>query len=85
MGFVNEGQKVKVRCMYRPENTQASKEDVAKMDFNLLFWTDDFHTIRPSDIEGKCFILPITKIEPDLPFRWASRGNFRYFFSILVI
>ena len=72
---------VKVRVLYRPENTQFSWEDVSKCDVNMLFWTNDIQTIEPTNIEAKCFILPKNKIPDEYPFLWSQKGDFRFYFQ----
>ena len=64
-----------MRVLYRPENTQFSWSDVSKCDVNMLFWTDDVQCINATKIEGKCFVLPKSKIEEDYPFIWTNKGK----------
>ena len=64
-----------MRVLYRPENTQFSWSDVSKCDVNMLFWTDDVQSINATKIEGKCFVLPKSKIEEEYPFIWTNKGK----------
>jgi hypothetical protein len=70
--------KLEVRYLYRPENTQFSWDDVCRMDYNLLFWSEESQKILAENVEGKCFILPKDKILEQHPFVWTQKGNYRY-------
>ena len=41
----------------------------------MLFWTDDVQSINATKVEGKCFVLPKSKIEEEYPFIWTNKGK----------
>ena len=59
---VNGKAVVKIRKLFRPENTTLSNEEVRSSDYNLLFWTDEEIMIDADRIEGKVVILPLQMV-----------------------
>ena len=47
----------------------------------MLFWTDDVQHINATKIEGKCFVLPKSKIEEEYPFIWTNKGSYRFYYQ----
>ena len=47
----------------------------------MLFWTDDIQDIKATNIEGKCFVLPKSKIDDDHPFIWTNKGSYRFYYQ----
>lgn len=76
-----------VRKLLRPENTQMSWEDACQLDINQLFWTEETESVKADKVEGKCYVLPRTKITKQLnflePHLWAERGRYRFFYEMM--
>ena len=47
---------MRCRRLYRPENTSMEKDDLEKVDYNEVLWSDDLILHDCNGIRGKCFL-----------------------------
>ena len=71
---------IKVKKIYRPENTIQDLKSTQKSDLNLVYWSDEETTIRFSQVVGKCFLSYIKNLNPGLE-KWTSNGPDRFYFN----
>ena len=72
--------KIKVRKMYRPEDTNLKHREVFAKDFNLLYWSEDIITKEIVQIQGKCYIRPECVLD-ESPQAWTRGGEHRFYYN----
>ena len=79
-----EGSKVKlkVRKMFRQENTHLSLENNSGDDIHKLYWSNDFISVEAPNICGKCFLLPESLVKENLT-NWTQSRRHRFYFGNL--
>ena len=55
---------LRVRRIYRPEQTQLTEAEYGKWDVTKVFWSDTFERVNAAVIVGKCVVLPGVKRPP---------------------
>ncbi|XP_040567550.1 DNA (cytosine-5)-methyltransferase PliMCI [Lepeophtheirus salmonis] len=81
----NRDYKLKVRVMYRPENTYYIRffsEITMSKSFNYLYWSEDEEIVDIHSVKGKCFIRPKTSIRVPID-EWSEEGEYRFYYSEL--
>lgn len=72
--------KLKVRKIFRIENTHYSRDVIYGFDIHKVFWSNDFISIDARSVAGKCYLRPKTLIEQDV-MEWTQSGSCRFYFS----
>lgn len=70
---------VKVRKLYRPENTHLGMTKSYHYDLNMLYWSEEELVIPFSKVAGKCYIAYNDTI--DMGRDWSKGGPHRYYFT----
>lgn len=75
-----KGIKLKMRRLYRPENTCLSRHEALCKDRNLLYWSEDFITVDVNMVHGKCQVRNLASLEESAD-SWSAKGFYRFYFN----
>ncbi|XP_051164166.1 DNA (cytosine-5)-methyltransferase PliMCI-like [Leptopilina boulardi] len=69
---------IRVRKLYRPENTCMNKESIRKLDLNLVYWSEE-EIVVPffNVVVGKCYLA----FEGNFKKELLTEGSDRFYFS----
>lgn len=67
---------IKVKKLYRPENTNKDLQSTQKLDFNLLYWSEEEMKIPFSQVLGKCYLAFVENVKQE----WSTQGPNRFYF-----
>lgn len=70
--------KLRVRKLYRPEDTSLSDDTASRFDYNCLFWSTEHAQVEQRHVEGRCFLLPKCLITSNLD-EWRNCGPHRFY------
>nr|XP_023026505.1 DNA (cytosine-5)-methyltransferase 1-like [Leptinotarsa decemlineata] len=70
--------KVKIKILFRPENTVSSMFSSHVKDLNYLYYTDEGVTVSFEKVMGKCYLAFGDNFQS--PSDWSKKGPFRYYF-----
>lgn len=72
--------KIKVRKLYRPENTHKGVFLAYQQDLNLLYWSEEEKVIPFNSVVGKCYVAYGDGL--DVPTsEWSNLGPHRFYFN----
>ncbi len=75
------GVKLRVRKLYRPENTSLTPEEAFSKDLNFVYWSDDVITVDSSSVRGRCFVRNENHLEVPAP-QWTREGQYRFYYNM---
>eukprot|EP00095_Tigriopus_kingsejongensis_P009171 maker-scaffold145_size311916-snap-gene-0.17 protein:Tk09171 transcript:maker-scaffold145_size311916-snap-gene-0.17-mRNA-1 annotation:"dna (cytosine-5)-methyltransferase -like" len=73
---------LRVRKIYRPENTHFGERLSHASDINYVLYSDEIVTIDPIWVMEKCYIRPKALLKVDLS-HWYETGKYRFLFDRL--
>ena len=72
---------LKVKRIYRPADTNLGSEACLRSDCNLVFWSDELHTVELEKIVGKCVLVCDTTGEKPIEVQLTRSEPARMYFK----
>lgn len=72
--------KLRVRKLFRPEDTHKGVTLSQQLDLNQLYWNDEETVVDFARVAGKCFLVFAENLDAP-PQEWSGRGPNRFYFS----
>ncbi|KAJ8680875.1 hypothetical protein QAD02_016662 [Eretmocerus hayati] len=71
---------IRVKKLYRPENTFKSDSLKQRSDTNMLYWSEEECVVPFSYVTGKCYLAYSENLDKGVE-EWSSEGPNRFYFS----